>query len=45
MFAILFAFTGRSFVLGGAFACLVLSAQHWFLARRHKSATPARAER
>jgi hypothetical protein len=45
MFAILFALTGRPFVLGGAFACLALSAQHWFLARKVKSAPPAKSER
>src|SRR5262249_59412587 len=29
MFAVLFAFTGSPFVLGGVFACTVVAAQHW----------------
>jgi hypothetical protein len=34
MFSVLFVFTGSLFVLGGAFGCTVVAAQHWNLMRR-----------
>ena len=34
VFAVVFAFTGSPFVLGGALGCTFLSAQHWKFARR-----------
>ena len=33
MFGVLFAFTGSLFVLGGAFGCAVVAAQHWHMSR------------
>ena len=41
MFAILFLFTGSTFVLGGAFGCTIVAVQHWNL-RRRAAAIPAR---
>jgi hypothetical protein len=38
MFAVIFAVTGSWFVLGGIISCLIVSAQHWTLARRHLAA-------
>jgi hypothetical protein len=38
LFAVIFAVSGSLFVLGGVFSCLVVSAQHRILARRHVAA-------
>jgi hypothetical protein len=44
LFAVLFAFTGSRFVAGGMFSCFLLSAKHWYLARRAAAKRAASVE-